>query len=163
MESNDWITVYNLHTQEINKNKRFIDICDCIIGDMLMGKVKFVNNKLEVFLNPKISELISEWKLMSLYLSQFNREIIVYRGVNNLNIMTKIEQPIPFSTCIEYENALLWKNDNGFVMKIFVSNNINYTFIDNKDEGYEVILPSGYLIQRKNNNNFVEYDFFENM
>ena len=164
MEKNtSWLNVFNQHVFEIKKNKNFLYVSDCIIGDMLMGKITFTNNKIEIFLTESISNLIKEWKLMSLYLSKFNQEIIVFRGVRKMQPLDRIEQPIPFSTCIEYENAELWTNNDGFIMKIFVSNNINYTFLDNKDEGYEVILPPGFLIKKNQQNNYIEYDFFQNI
>ena len=44
-------------------------------------------------------------------------------------------------------------------MKININGKTPYTFIDNVNEGDEVVLPSGYLYQIKSVNNVIEYDF----
>ena len=100
-----------------------------------------------------VVNLIKEWYLFAEYLSAFKRvKLTVYRGVKNMNANISHTQPLPFSTCIDVNNALDWiipNNHRSFVMSIEVSRKIKYTFTGNINEGNEVVLPAGYLFFQK--------------
>ena len=123
---------------------------------MIMYKV-YSNEKDEICvrtLSNNVKLLIKEWYLFAEYLSSFQRaNITVYRGVKNMNPYMNHIQPIPFSTCLEFNNAVDWiipNNSRSFIMSIKVSHIVKYTFIGNLDEGNEVVLPAGILVfQRK--------------
>ena len=116
----------------------------------------YSNEKDEICLRTlenSVINLIKEWSLFAEYLSQFERvALTVYRGVKYMNPNINHTQPIPFSSCLDFNNALDWiipNNDRSFVMSISVSHKIKYTFTGNIDEGNEVVLPAGYLSFQK--------------
>lgn len=151
--------IYNFHVTYIKNNDEFYTIIDSIIGDMFMGRVKFIDNKLYINVPDIVLHFIKKWYILSEILKKYNScELVLYRGMNNLEVLDKIIQPIPFSTCIDYNNATLWSN-NGFVMKINVKSNVGYTFTGNLNEGNEVILPAGYLFCVGKQEDYIEYEY----
>jgi hypothetical protein len=137
-------------------------VTESIIGDMLMGRVKKENDIICVNLNKIMINLIKEWYKLSEIIKGYNIPITVYRGVYNIDkTQSVIIQPIPFSTCIEYSFAKEWINESyvSYVMKINIPQFTPYTFINNINEGNEVILPAGFLSKINENNDFIEYNF----
>lgn len=163
----DRSTICYKHVVEISKSCDFINIVDSIINDMLMGRVQIENEQLCLRINKRIVDLISGWYILSKKLVIYNTEnIIVYRGVSNIIYKDKILQPIPFSTCIDFENSLNWiypDDKNSFVMKINIKSGCEYTYTGNLDEGNEVVLPAGVLNKIRENKeyecNIIEYEF----
>jgi len=154
-------SIYNSHITYIKSNHEFYNVIDSIIGDMFMGRVKFVDNNLEINIPNIVFHLIEKWYILSDRLKSYNvSPLVLYRGMSNLEILDTIIQPIPFSTCIEYNNATLWSN-NGFVMKINVKAHVGYTYTGNLNEGNEVILPAGYLFCVGRCDNYIEYEYIE--
>jgi len=155
------------HINIINSNPHFLDIINNIIGDMLMGRVRFDEKKqqLSLHINNYILNLITNWYNMIAYLPPF--ELSVYRGVKNMCSKQKIIlQPIPFSTSIDKNNAYEWINindNNSFIMKINVNKSTRFSVTGNYAEGNEVVLPAGYLkmvdITLKNKTKIVSYIF----
>ena len=160
-------TICYKHAVEIAKSCDFINIVDSIINDMLMGRVHVENKQLCLRLNKRILDLIFGWYDLSKKLVIYNTEnISVYRGISNIIYKDKILQPIPFSTCIDFENSLNWiypDDDNSFVMKINIKSGYEYTYTGNMDEGNEVVLPAGILNKinqiKIEEYNIIEYDF----
>ena len=160
------LEIYHIHKREIDRNKKYQSIVQDIIGDMIMYKV-YANEKDEICLRTlgsNVIKLIKEWSLFAEYLSKFERvPLTVYRGVKFMNPNINHTQPIPCSSCLDFNNALDWiipKNDRSFVMSIYVSQQIKYTFTGNMNEGNEVILPAGYLSFQKKvryKNTFIVY------
>ena len=155
------MSVRDIHKDYIYKSTEYLKTTDDIIGDMLMNRVKQINGKLTLNLNNIVYNIIEKWYNLSEELKKYNTPITLYRGVRYSKNDKIIVQPIPFSTCVEYEYAKDWIYNNGYIMKINVKDETPYTFIDNINEGDEVVLPSGYLHQIKsmNNENIIEYDF----
>lgn len=154
-----------IHNNYITSSSTYLYIIDAIIGDMLMNRVKInSNNKLEISLTDSVLYIIEYWYELSEKLKTHNIPLTVYRGINYVRKDNDcIMQPIPFSTCVDYDVASEWvyNTESGFVMKINILGDVGYTFTDNMNEGNEVILPAGYL--HKTNidveNNIIEYDF----
>jgi len=140
------------------------------MGDMIMYKV-YSNENDQICmrqLGNSVVELIKEWYLFSEYLSSFRRvKLTVYRGVKNMNANISHSQPLPFSTCIDVNNALDWiipNHPRSFIMSITVSHKIKYTFTGNLYEGNEVVLPAGYLFFQKKvkmKNTYLVYYIFK--
>ena len=153
--------VRDIHKKYIYKSTDYLKITDDIIGDMLMNRVERINGKLKLKLNETVCNIIEKWYKLSEEVKNYNIPIILYRGVRYSKNDKIITQPIPFSTCVEYEYAKDWIYNDGYIMKINVKEKTPYTFIDNINEGDEVVLPCGYLYETKsiNNENIVEYDF----
>ena len=152
----------NKHHECLKKYDTYEYVTECIIGDMLMGRVKTENNIICVNLNNVTIVLIKEWYKLSEIVKYYNIPLTVYRGVYKMDrTKSVITQPIPFSTCIDYLFAKDWINECNFsyVMKINVTSYTPYTFINNKNEGNEVILPAGFLTKINENEQFVEYNF----
>jgi hypothetical protein len=146
-----------LQTSESYKN-----VTESIIGDMLMNRVRKENDIIYVNLNKVTINLIKEWYKLSEIIKDYNPCLTVYRGVYNVDKTQKVViQPIPFSTCVEYSFAKDWINESnvGYVMKINIPQLTPYTFINNINEGNEVILPAGFLSKINENDNFIEYNF----
>lgn len=150
--------IYENHLSIINKTKNNTDIINCIIGDMLMGKVTSCNKTIFLTINKNVLSLIKKWYELSrsILTSNFNyssyfENFTVYRGINlnePLRLNEHLIHPIPFSTCLDYNNSLLWLNNNynhSYVLKITICKNIPFTFTGNLDEGNEIILPAGKL------------------
>ena len=161
-------TICHKHAIEIQKSHIYIDVVSSIINDMLMGRVYVENEKIYLKLNERICQLISDWYDLSGKLSVYNnKNIVVYRGVFNMTISkNKILQPIPFSTCIDFDNSLNWinpKDPNSFIMKININSGCEYTYTCNLNEGNEVVLPAGFLTKinefKEKECNIFEYDF----
>ena len=163
--------IYKIHTREIRKSRIFQTVVENIMGDMLMHKVHS-NNDGEIFItsvNHKVLTLIREWYLFARYLSYFERkDIYVFRGVKNMNPDKNHLQPIPFSSCLCLRNTFDWiipNKPDSYIMCIYISRTIIYTFTGNFSEGNEVILPAGYLIFLKKikykNTFIVFYDFLQ--
>lgn len=153
----------NKHYIYLNKYESYKDVTESIIGDMLMGRVKKENNIIHVILNKVTINLIKEWYKLSEIIKHYNTFLTVYRGVYNVDKTQRvIIQPIPFSTCVEYDFAKEWiieSNLVSYVMKINIPQFTPYTFINNINEGNEVILPAGFLSKIREHENFVEYNF----
>jgi hypothetical protein len=150
------------HYIYLNTSETYKDVTESIIGDMLMGRVKKENNIIYVILNKVTINLIKEWYKLSEIIKHYNPCLTVYRGVYNLDKTQRmVIQPIPFSTCIEYSFAKEWINESniGYVMKINIPQFTPYTFINNINEGNEVILPAGFLSKINENDDFIEYNF----
>jgi hypothetical protein len=151
------------HYIYLKTSKTYNDVTESIIGDMLMGRVRKENDIIYVNLNKVTINLIKEWYKLSEIIKGYNIPITVYRGVYNVDKTQKvIIQPIPFSTCIEFSFAKEWINESNienYVMKINIPQFTPYTFINNINEGNEVILPAGLLTKINENENFVEYNF----
>lgn len=153
--------------------KRFQDIADDIVGDMLMGKVaSSSSSKLIVTLNQRATNLVKEWYLMASLLDRkfrrYKTNLTVFRGVKNMSPYRNHIQPIPFSCCMRLSTALEWiipDKENSFVMVIEVPKDTMYTFIGNLAEGNEVILPAGSLKLNTRNTigkvNVVYYSFYQ--
>jgi hypothetical protein len=149
-----------IHKNYICKSSEYLKISDDIIGDMLMNRVKHEEGKLKLNMNKFVYDIIEKWYKLSEEVKKYNTPITLYRGARYSKNEKIILQPIPFSTCLDYEYAKDWVFNNGFIMKINIKYKTPYTFIDNINEGDEVVLPSGYLYQIKNiQNNIIEYDF----
>ena len=152
-------TICHKHAIEIQKSYIYIDVVSSIINDMLMGLVYVENEKIYLKLNERICQLISDWYDLSGKLSVYNnKNIVVYRGVFNMTISkNKILQPIPFSTCIDFDNSL------NLIMKINIKSGCEYTYTCNLNEGNEVVLPAGFLLKinefKEKECNIFEYDF----
>ena len=158
--------IYQYHTECIDNSINYINIVESIIGDMLMNRVKFSNNKMILNLNPRCMDLIENWYSFAEHVKKYNTvDMIVYRGVYNMNKNSKyILQPIPFSSCICSNYAKEWISnyDSSFTMKIHIKKNTLYTYLGNINEGNEVVLSAGLLIKKdktSDENDFVEYDF----
>jgi hypothetical protein len=150
------------HYIYLKTSKTYNDVTESIIGDMLMGRVRKENDIIYVNLNKVTINLIKEWYKLSEIVKHYNIPITVYRGVYNVDKTKKvIVQPIPFSTCVEYSFAKDWINESdlGYVMKINIPQFTPYTFINNINEGNEVILPAGFLSKINENDDFIEYNF----
>ena len=153
------------HINLIRKSDYYIEIIDSIIGDMLMDKIYIKNDQMYLKINKRVLDLISGWYDLSSKLLIYNTDnITVYRGVSFMDISNnKIVQPIPFSSCIDFENALNWIHPddlNSFIMKINIKSGISYTYTGNLNEGNEVVLPAGILTKvNVISCNIVEYDF----
>jgi len=145
-------SVCRFHVQTIREQPFFIEIINNIIGDMLMNKVQIVDDKLQVDIIPITLNLIYDWYFLAIMLNKSQKcDLIVYRGVKRMQCNVSIYQPIPFSTCIDYNNSLNWiieDNEFSFIMEIEVQSDCLYTFTGNFEEGNEVILPAGYLIYK---------------
>jgi hypothetical protein len=170
--------IYENHLSIINKTKNNIDIINCIIGDMLMGKVTSCNKTIFLTINKNVLSLIKKWYQLSRSIQASNcnllnynsrfENFVVYRGINlnePLNLNEHLIHPIPFSTCLDYNNSLLWLNNNynhSYVLKITICKNIPFTFTGNLFEGNEIILPAGKLkiksINDDNINNNINSD-----
>ena len=149
--------IYEKHLSVVNNSKNNIDIINCIIGDMLMGKVNKCNNSILLTINTNVLNLIKRWYILLNNVFSFNKlffdidHFFVYRGMNlnePLVINEHLIHPIPFSTCLDYNNSLLWINNSrnhSYVLKIKISKKTPFTFTGNRDEGDEVILPAGHL------------------
>ena len=142
--------ICNLHIKIIREHTFFLEIVNNIIGDMLMDKVHIIDEKLNVDILPVTLNLIYDWYFLAILLNKSNKcDLIVYRGVKRMSCKDVIYQPIPFSTCIDFDNSLNWiieDDDCSFVMEIEVKRDCLYTFSGNFEEGNEVILPAGYLL-----------------
>lgn len=142
--------ICDLHIKIIRKQPFFMEIVNNIIGDMLMDKVHIIDEKLNVDIIPVTLNLIYDWYFLAILLNKSNKcDLIVYRGVKRMSCNDVIYQPIPFSTCIDFDNSLNWiieDDDCSFVMEIEVKRDCLYTFSGNFEEGNEVILPAGYLL-----------------
>jgi hypothetical protein len=151
------------HYIYLNTSETYEDVTESIIGDMLMGRVRKENNIIYVNLNKVTINLIKEWYKLSEIIKGYNPCLTVYRGVYNVDKTQKVViQPIPFSTCVEYSFAKEWISEcniENYVMKINIPQLTPYTFINNINEGNEVILPAGFLSKINENENFVEYNF----
>ncbi len=165
------------HLDYIEKNN-YQNVVDSIIGDMLMNKVKLVEGKLKVNINDLVFKLIQEWYEIAISLKKYRKndenDIIVYRGVYDMKETEEnILQPIPFSTSLLISSCYNWieNRDNSFIMKIHIPSENLFTFIGNKNEGYEIVLSAGFLKKRSikknnelsenyyNNKKIIEYDF----
>ena len=160
--------IYNSHVSMINESIDFINIINDIIDDMLMDKISICNNQMYLQINKRILYLISGWYDLSRKLIIYNNsDIIVYRGVSKMDITNdKIVQPIPFSSCVDFDNSLNWihfEDPKSFIMKINIKRGFGYTFTGNLNEGNEVVLPAGILsktnVIKSSEYNIVEYDF----
>ena len=152
----------NKHYIYLKSSETYKIVTECIIGDMLMNRVKKENNVIRVILSKITLNLIKDWYKVSESVKNHNPFITVYRGVYNIDkTQSVIIQPIPFSTCIEFSFAKDWINDCNFsyVMKINIPQFTPYTFINNINEGNEVILPAGFLSKKDENQHFIEYNF----
>lgn len=159
--------IYKNHLSIINKTKNNMDIINCIVGDMLMGKVTRYNNTIFLTMNKNVLSLIKKWYELSMSIFAYNCKscfdnFVVYRGINlnePLRLNEHLIHPIPFSTCLDYNNSLLWLNNNynhSYVLKITICKNIPFTFTGNLDEGNEIILPAGKLKIKNIYGNIVE-------
>ena len=149
--------VYSKHLSIINRSENNSDIINCIIGDMLMGKVQKYNNTIFLSLNANVLNLIKRFYILLNNTFSFNNSFFnidhffVYRGINmneTLIVNENIIHPIPFSTCLDYNNSLLWINrsrKHSYILKIKISKKTPFIFTGNEDEGDEVILPAGRL------------------
>jgi len=149
--------VYSIHLSIINCSENNSDIINCIIGDMLMGKVKKCNGAIFLSMNSNILNLIKRWYILVNNVFSFNSlfckddNFFVYRGINldeSLIVNEHLIHPIPFSTCLDYNNSLLWINNTrkrSYILKIKISKKTPFIFTGNEDEGDEVILPAGRL------------------
>jgi hypothetical protein len=166
------------HLDYIEKNN-YKNVVDSIIGDMLMNKVKLVEGILKVNINNVVFNLIHEWYEIAVSLKKNEeneknnlKNIIVYRGVYDMKETEEnILQPIPFSTSLLISSCYNWieNRDNSFIMKIHIPIKNLFTFIGNKNEGYEIVLSAGFLKKRMDKNNeisetydnkkIIEYDF----
>lgn len=150
------------HYIYLKTSETYNDVTECIIGDMLMNRVRCENNIIYVNLNKVTINLIKEWYKLSEIIKGYNPCLTVYRGVYNVDKTQRVViQPIPFSTCIEYSFAEEWINESniGYVMKINIPQFTPYTFINNINEGNEVILPAGFLSKINENDDYIEYNF----
>ena len=150
------------HYIYLNTSETYKDVTESIIGDMMMGRVRKENNIIYVILNKATINLIKEWYKLSEIIKHYNPCLTVYRGVYNIDKTQRVViQPIPFSTCIEYSFAKEWivESNIGYVMKINIPRFTSYTFINNINEGNEVILPAGFLSKINENDDFIEYNF----
>jgi len=144
----DIINIEKNHIKNIAQNNTSINTIEMIIGDVLMGKIKKLDYRIIQMVNmtDAVNNLIENWYVMANELKIYNNYAFsVYRGVSNMDNLDIIFQPIPFSTCIEFDNAINWVYDNGFIMKINIKVGDLYTFIGNKYEGNEVILGKCHL------------------
>ena len=135
--------IENEHVTNIKKNTIYTNIVEMIINDILMGKIKKTEDgELQLInITDTVKELIEDWNIMASQLKKYNNySFIVYRGVSNMDDTDIINQPLPFSTCVEFNNALNWVHSNGFVMKINIKVGDLYTFTGNTTEGREVII-----------------------
>lgn len=135
--------IENNHITNIEKNSTYMSVIEMIIGDVLMGKVKkTADGSLKLFnITPVVERLIDNWSIMANDLKQYNDCCFnVYRGVSNMEDTDIIVQPLPFSTCIDYENARNWVYTDGFIMDINIKVGDLYTFTGNEYEGREVVL-----------------------
>ncbi len=166
---NDLILNLSQHLEYIKKNN-YENVVESIVGDMLMNKVKLVNQKLKVNINEKILNLIQEWYYLAKNLQNISssKYITVYRGVYDMSEEETIIQPIPFSTSLLISACYDWieNRENSFIMKINLPLNSLYTMLGNKNEGWETILSSGFLRKKNknslnfyNNKKIIEYDF----
>jgi hypothetical protein len=124
---------------------------------MLMGKVQKYNNTIFLSINANVLNLIKRWYILLNSVFSFNSlfckvdHFFVYRGINLnefLSVNENIVHPIPFSTCLDYNNSLLWINESrahSYILKIKITKKTPFIFTGNKDEGNEVILPAGSL------------------
>ena len=162
---NDYVSHSSLlYTTMFKSIKSIEEVNDDIIGDILMDKVKIEDDgKLVVNINEYAKQTIDSWYHHASNLIDINESIVVYRGVKFMDRYTNIYQPIPFSTCMCKDNAKLWiiENDKrSFVMKINVKAHATYMRTENDNEGDEVILSSGTLKYKKEDDVSV-YDFCE--
>ena len=137
--------IENEHVANIRKNIMYTNIVEMIISDILMGKIKkTTDGELQIVnITDTVKELIENWNIMANQLKKYNNcSFTVFRGVGNMDDTDIINQPFPFSTCIEFDNALNWVHDNGFVMKINIEVGSLYTFTGNAIEGREVIIAA---------------------
>ena len=135
-------TIENNHIMNIKNNNIYTDTVNMIIDDVLMGKIKKIGNGEIKLINITdiVQKLIDNWYIMANDLKKYNTHAFtVYRGVSNMDDTDMINQPLPFSTCIEFDNALNWAYD-GFIMKINIKVEDLYTFTGNTSEGREVVL-----------------------
>lgn len=134
-------------------------ICD-IINDVFMGRVNVDDeNNTHVRLNERLlsstklwfclcEHLCSQPEIKKLYLSL---KFFVYRGIHGYKSKDRqsILQPLPFSCCVEFDNAKNWivpDRDDSFIIEIELDNEINnYTFTGNLEEGNEIVLPPGRM------------------
>jgi len=108
-------------------------------------------------MNANVLNLIKRWYVLLNNVFSFNSlffendHFFVYRGINlneSLILNEHIIHPIPFSTCLDYNNSLLWINNSrkySYILKIKISKKTPFIFTGNEDEGDEVILPAGRL------------------
>lgn len=135
--------IENNHITNIERNSTYMSVIEMIIGYVLMGKVKkTTDDGLKVSnITPVVERLLDNWNIMANDLKQYNGCCFtVYRGVSNMDDDDIIVQPLPFSTCVDYENALSWVYQDGFVMKINIKIGDLYTFTGNESEGRKVVL-----------------------
>jgi hypothetical protein len=157
------------HLEYIEENN-YQNVVDSIIGDMLMNKVKLVEGKLKVNINDVVMKLIQKWYEIAISLKKYSKkeknEIIVYRGVYDMEETEEnILQPIPFSTSLLISSCYNWieNRDNSFIMKIRIPVENLFTFIGNKNEGYEIVLSAGFLKKRLNKkNNEISENYYNN-
>jgi len=144
MNIEDKITmIENNHITNIEQNNMYINVVEMIIGDVLMGKIKKTEDGSIQLINMTdiVTSLIEDWYIMAKELKKYNDYCFsVYRGVSNMEDDNTIVQPLPFSACLEFDNALNWVYDNGFIMKINIKIGDLYTFTGNTYEGREVII-----------------------
>ena len=142
--------------------KKYLYVVDCIMGDVLMGKVSKKNEIIHVILNKMILEVIKKWYDFSSHVKIYNskhRFFFVYRGFKSSQTIGKnniLPHPIPFSTCMDYNNAIIWTDDEkSYVLKIKITCEIPFTFIGNINEGNEVIISAGKLHVTEIENNIL--------
>jgi hypothetical protein len=138
---------------ELMKHHHFSAVIVDIISDLFMGRV-FVSKNCDLILTltEMVLKSVQTWyelsehlhvRLSDYHLTSFK----VYRGVKNMNIQERIYQPLPFSCCCEYQNALQWilpSKEDSFIIVIDITlEKIPLTFTGNLEEGNEVILPAG--------------------
>ena len=66
------MNIYNSHITYIKSNDEFYNVIDSIIGDMFMGRVKFVDNKLEINIPNVVFHFIEKWYILSDRLKSYN-------------------------------------------------------------------------------------------
>ena len=157
------------HIMNIEQNNMYKNVVDMIIGDVLMGKVKKLNDGTLQLVNmtDTVKNLIQNWIIMANEIKKYNEySFSVYRGVSNMDDNDIIFQPIPFSTCVEFDNALNWIYDDiSFIMKINIKVGDLYTFTGNICEGREVVIGKCNLRKicsiKQNGIVINEYDIFK--
>jgi len=147
----DILEIENNHIMNIDKNNMYMNVVEMIIGDVLMGKIKKSDDGCLQLVNmtESVNNLIENWYIMANDLQKYNKHYFsVYRGVSNMDDEDIIVQPVPFSTCIEFDNALNWVyDDKSFIMKINIKVGDLYTFTGNTHEGREVVIRGCCLIK----------------
>ena len=136
-----------------------------------MGKVSKISNIVYLKINKNVLSVIEKWYNFSSDVKHYNKihlskYFFVYRGIKLKSSLKKgdfLLHPIPFSTCLDYDNATLWTNSNkySYILKIKISNNIPFTFTGNLNEGNEVIVSSSNLFIQNIDKNIVECEIIE--